>query len=147
MREQVLADFFAGAATAAALAAHLAGTEERIAERTSLVRIEDMAGEFSVTREMLIALCDAVLTRDLQPDALSTVGLALMASDRFIWDGEQILGDVIADWSCPEINYPLNPESVRLFRAWLTEEKPYPGKPVLPVGNKQVVSVRRKERV
>jgi hypothetical protein len=123
------------------------GAEERSAERTSIVRIEDMAGEFTVTREMLIALCDAVLTKELQPGVLETVGFALMASDRFTWDGEQILGDVIADWSCPEINYPLNVESVRLFRAWLTEENPYPVKPDLPVVRAQVVSVRRKERI
>lgn len=147
MREQILADFFVGTVTAAELAADLAGAEKRIAEHTSLVRIEDMAGEFTVTREMLIALCDAVLTMELETGVLETVGFALMASDRFTWDGEQVLGDVIADWSCPEVNYPLNLESVRLFRAWLTEEKPYPVKPDLPVARAQVVSVRRKERV
>ena len=103
MREQILADFFVGRATAAELAADLAGAEERSAERTSIVRIEDMAGELTVTREMLMALCDAVLTKSLEPGVLETVGFALMASDRFTWDGEQTLGDVIADWSCPEL--------------------------------------------
>jgi len=72
-----------------------------------------MAGAFPVLPEMLIALCDAALTKDLEPCALVTVGFALTASDRFTWHGEQILGDVIADWCSPEINYPLNPESVR----------------------------------
>jgi hypothetical protein len=62
------------------------------------------------------------LDGDLEPGALATIGFVLMASDRFTWDGEQVLGDVIADWSCPETNYPLTLENVRLFRAWLLEE-------------------------
>lgn len=66
-----------------------------------------MGTDFSVTRDMVIRLCDSVLNRELEASALATIGFALMASDRFAWNADDILGDVIADWSCPEINCPL----------------------------------------
>jgi len=70
-----------------------------------------------------------------------------MASDKFTWNEEDVLGDIIADWSCPEINYPLNMDSVSQFRAWLTDEKPYPAKPLMAGGRTRLVSVRRKEKI
>jgi len=80
---------------------------------------------------MAVALCDAVLKGDLPADGLRTIGFALMASDRFHWDGDKdaVLPDVIGYWSCPEINYPLTVENVQRFRAWLTRTEPYPAKP------------------
>jgi hypothetical protein len=54
-----------------------------------------------------------------------------MSSEKFQWNGDEddVLASVIADWSCPEINYPLTVENVQRFRAWLTRVEEYPPKP------------------
>ncbi len=92
-------------------------------------------------------MCDAVLGGDLPPDALATVGFALMASDKFCWDAEEdeVLAEVIADWSCPEINYPLTIENVQRFRAWLLRTEAYPGKPKLGRSTGEIISRREKK--
>jgi len=111
------------------------------------VAIEDMGTEFSVTRPMLVSLTDAVLAGALPPDALATIGFALEASDKFVWDGDsdELVASVIADWSCPEINYPLTLENVAKFRAWLTGGEPYPERPSTATKDGgRLVSVREK---
>ena len=145
MREDVLARFFNGKATSAELARDLNGSEERVSDIESVVNIEDMQEELVVTREMAVALCDAVLSEELAPSALATIGFALMASEKFMWDGEDVLGDIIADWSCPEVNYTLNVENVRKFRAWLTGREQYPEKPSVTADSMRIISVRRKK--
>ena len=41
----------------------------------------------------------------------------------------ELVANVIADWSCPEVNYPLTIENVVRFRAWLTNAERYPSRP------------------
>lgn len=146
VREEVLARFFKGRATPAELARDLKGSEQRVSDIQSIVEIEDMQEEFVVTRGMAVALCDAILGQELEPSTLATIGFALMASDKFSWDGEDVLGEIIADWSCPEINYTLNMENVRQFRAWLMEQEPYPARPSPAAGRPEIISVRRKKK-
>lgn len=126
MKEAILARFFEGRITAATLAGDLNGSETHVTDTASTVEIEDMPEDFVVSREMALRLCDAVIDGELSPDSLSSVGFALMASDKFVWDGEDVLGDVIADWAAPEINYDLNIENVRKFRSWLQGTEGYP---------------------
>jgi hypothetical protein len=147
MRERVLRDFFEDKVTAAELARDVAGSMSQKAQKISVVSIEDMDEEFTVTAPMLVRLCDVVLHGELQPEALHSIGFALVASDAFCWDADQddILAEVIADWSCPEVNYPLTVENVQRFRAWLTRSEPYPSKPPLRTGG-NIVSVTEKKR-
>jgi hypothetical protein len=147
MREEVLAAFFGGTASATELATDLDGAEERVSDVESLVRIKDMREELVVIREMAIRLCDAVLRGELPPSSLATIGFALIASDRFVWDGEDVLADIIADWSCPEVNYALNLENVRRCRAWLTGEEAYPARSNTATMGLQVISIRHKKRL
>lgn len=147
MHEEVLARFFEGRATAAELAEDLDGSEYRLSEIESVVKIADMQREVIVTRAMAIALCDAVLREELQPSSLAIVGFALMTSDRFSWNGEDLLGDVVADWACPEINYSLDLRAVKQFRGWLLEAEPYPRKPGTTAATGRVISVRRKQTI
>jgi hypothetical protein len=147
MRERVLRDFFENKATAAELAQDVAGAISQKTEKISMVSIEDMDGEFTVTTPMLVRLCDVVLGGELEPEALHSIGFALMASDAYCWDADEddVLAEVIADWSCPEVNYPLTIENVKRFRAWLTRSEPYPSKPPLRAGGK-IISVTEKKR-
>jgi len=146
MREEVLAAFFAGTASAAELATDLAGAEERVSDVESLVKIKDMRSELVVTREMAVRLCDAVLRNELPPTALATIGFALLASDHFVWDWDDVLGEIIWDWSCPEVNYALNLENVKRFRAWLTGEEAYPARSSAErSAGSRLISIRRKK--
>ncbi len=145
MREEVLKNFFEGTASAAELSADIAGSTKHVTSVISYQRVEDMECEFTVTRPMLIALCDAVLAGDLLPETLHEIGFALIASEHFVWDSDEdeLLSEVINDWSCPEINYPLTADNVAHFRAWLKGDEPYPMKKVsLGKTLGRVISVR-----
>jgi hypothetical protein len=147
VREETLKRFLQGDVTAADLAKDVAGSTERLSPTVSRTAIEDMGAEFTVTRPMLVSLTDAVLAGSLPPDALATIGFALEASDKFVWDGDsdQLFASVIADWSCPEVNYPLTLENVARFRAWLTGGEPYPERPTIAIKDGgRLVSVRDK---
>jgi hypothetical protein len=149
MREQVLRQFFEAKSTVAELAQDIAGSTNVTSPVTSVISIEDMEEDFTVTTEMAIALCDAVLRGDLPAHGLHTIGFALMASDRFQWDGDkdEVLARVIADWPCPEINYPLTVENVQRFRAWLTRSEPYPAKPTQTSSGGNLISITEKKSV
>ena len=145
MRERVLREFFENKVTVAELARDVAGSISQKSPKISVVSIEDMGGEFPVTAPMLVRLCDIVLGGELEPEALHSVGFALMASNAFCWDADDVLAEVIADWSCPEVNYPLTIENVKRFRAWLTRSEPYPPKSPLRAGG-NIISVTEKKR-
>ncbi len=144
MRESILSLFFQGQATALDLANDLSGSRKQISEIETIIQIEDMQERLVVTREMAVALCDAVLHENLPAESLSLIGFALMASDSFEYDGDDVLGDIIADWSAPEINYALNTENVRKFRAWLLDLEEYPTRPAIGKTGSQVISIWRK---
>ncbi len=147
MREQKLRDFFEGKASAAELARDVRGSTST-SGILSKVSIEDMAESFTVSSAMAMRLCDAVLSGDLPAADLRTIGFALRASDKFEWDGDEddVLAEVISDWSAPEINYPLTTENVRRFRAWLAREEPYPARPPLADSGGNLISVTEKKR-
>lgn len=82
------------------------------------VQIVDMKEPFSLTRLHLVSLCDAFIGGRISPDALKTIGFALLASDTFDWD-DDVISEVLSDWSVPEVNYELTAESIRVHREWL----------------------------
>ena len=146
MREQKLCDFFEGRLSATELARDVKGSTST-SGIVSKVSIEDMAESFTVSSTMAVRLCDAVLNGELPAAELETIGFALLASDRFEWDGDEdeVLANVIGDWSAPEINYPLTIENVKKFRGWLTREEPYPAKPALADSDGNIISVTEKK--
>jgi hypothetical protein len=148
MRECVLRDFFLGRIPAAVLAEDIKDSVRQVTPIESVVGIEDMHEKFSIKRQMLVSLCDAAISGEFPSTGLSVVGFALMASDTFEWD-DDLMSEVINDWSCPEINYPLATENVRRFKDWLLEVEPYPTGPQQkrPTGPERLVSVRRKMKL
>jgi hypothetical protein len=151
MRERILRQFFEGKSSGIELAQDVSGSTRHATPVISVTSVEDMDGDFLVTSEMAIRLCDAVLAGDLPADALRTIGFALEASDKFHWDGgeDEVLASVIADWSCPEINYPLTQENVARFRAWLMRIEDYPSKAKTSNGRRdsKVISFHKKKRI
>jgi len=91
MREIVLRDFFLGTVTCSALARDLENSKRKVGPIDWVVEIEDMEDQFWVTRQMLISICDAVLSEQLPTEDLS-------ANDHFEWDAKDVIGNVIHDW-------------------------------------------------
>jgi hypothetical protein len=149
MREEILRKFFCGEVGVPELARDLAGAKEQVGPESFVVHIENMANEFAITRPMLISLCDAVLSGGLPPADLGNIGFALMASDRFEWDADEdeLVADVIADWSCPEVNFALTTETVERFRRWLTGDEAYPQRPATVREGGKTISVTEKRSI
>jgi len=143
MDESVLRDFFENRVSASELARDVFGSVSHPDEKTSVVHIQDMEQPFTVTRKMVVKLCDAALSGDFPPKELQTVGFSLIASDHFDWDDELLAG-VIGDWSCPEVNYPLTVQNVERFKRWLLGTESYPERTTPAPGGK-LVSVTIKE--
>jgi len=118
MREITLKQFFLGEISAETLAVDVSGSVIRLDRAVTTVQIEDMKEQFCLWREHLISLCDASLEKTLPSESLSAIAFALMASDAFEWDDE-VISEVLSDWSCPEINYPLNAATLNTHRDWL----------------------------
>lgn len=148
MREEILKCYFEGTVSAERLSADVKDARQKVGKGAVAVYIEDMQGEdFTVTRDMAIQLCDDVLRGALPPHLLQPIGFALIASDKFIFDGDTIEAEVIHDWSCPEVNYPLTVETVQQFKKWLRQEEPYPEKKGLASSEGKIISVTEKRRL
>jgi hypothetical protein len=103
--------------------------------RTSLVRenidIRDMHRSFLVSKAMLLILCDAAISGTLCAESLRVIAFAIIASSNFEWH-DDLVAEVLHDWSAPEVNLLLNSDNLRQFRAWLIGDAPYPERPESP---------------
>jgi hypothetical protein len=107
-----------GEASVSQLAKDISGSVVKVDDVWSEIRIADMQGSFSLQRDHVIRLCEAFWDRALTPEALNTVAFALQASDAFEWEDE-VISEVLADWSAPEVNFESNPEALNMHRNWL----------------------------
>ena len=134
MKEATLRDVLLGVLPIESLASEAATATEQIGPATRRVHIQDLESdeEFEITAEMLIRLCDGVLGGSLPPSSLELIGFAVIASDHLGWaEDDELVARVLYDWACPEINWDLTLESVRMFRGWLTGEASPPPQPTL----------------
>jgi hypothetical protein len=146
MREEELRRYFMGEASVSQLAKDISGSVIKVDAVQSEIRIADMQGSFSVQRDHLIRLCEAFLDRELTPEALNTIGFALQASDAFEWEDE-VISEVLSDWSAPEVNFELNAETLNMHRdLLLSYGDPPVRKPIDPHHriNARLISLRTK---
>ena len=107
-----------GEASVSQLAEDISGSVVKIDDLQSEILIADMQSSFSLQRDHVIRLCEVFLDRVLTPEALNTIGFALQASDAFEWEDE-VISEVLSDWSAPEVNFELNAETLNMHRNWL----------------------------
>lgn len=121
MKERVLVDFLEGRASAADLAENLAHAYVQEGLDTWALHVEPVEETYTVTRQGLIRLCDAVLAGDIAPDLLEPVGDCLMLSEAPTFDeaDRDLLAEVAHRWGAPEINGRLDLDAVRMFREGL----------------------------
>ena len=119
MKAELLKGFFEGRERATLLAerAEKAHNDFKRAESDALT--DDLAAEFAVTKDHLLALCAAVDRGDLKARHLEIIASVLVRSEKFIWDPTSAAGalvsKVIYAWEAPEINYVLTPATVKKF--------------------------------
>lgn len=120
MHEAVLRDYLLGAVSISALRADLEGAVTRTSHDVHRQTITDMEIAFSLSSAHLVSLCDAVLTNQLPPSDLSVIAFCLVASEHFQWDSDtpdgHLVEEMLYEWDSPEINYPLNLQTVAKFR-------------------------------
>jgi hypothetical protein len=144
MREEELRRYFMGEVSVSQLAKDISGSVVKVDDVRSEIRIADMQGSFSLQRDHVIRLCEAFLERALTPEALTTVAFALQASDAFEWEDE-VISEVLSDWSAPEVNFELNAETLNMHRDWLLGfGEPPVRNSIDPSTEFKVVSVRTK---
>jgi hypothetical protein len=132
VREATVRDFFSGTVPPDQLAAEARDAVEPLGATARRIHIEDLpAGEeVTITREMMVRLCDAVLAGSISAAALETIAFAIVASDHFRWEEDDgVVGRVLLDWASPEINWELTPGNLGMFREWLTGEVRPPSEP------------------
>jgi hypothetical protein len=120
MNARVLRDFLEDRIQASVLSADLRDAFEQTSVDSFRLHMTDLTEDFAVRPEHLVKLCDAVLTGQLDAEALRAIGFGMIASDHFDWDGEAPGGAAVAktlhDWASPEANYGLSPRTVAKFK-------------------------------
>ena len=147
LREDTLLRYFLGEAPVSRLADEASRSLTHINDLESHIAIEDMEEFFKLTRDNILALCDAGISGHLSAQALNTIAFTLLASDRFELNGDdEPMCEILHDWSAPEINFPLNSETLKMHRSWLTGESTPPERlrPARSPSQGKTVSLRRK---
>jgi hypothetical protein len=124
MTEKTLRDYFDGEIDSDELSIDLKDSQKRTSYDVTTYYLDKLEeGEFEVTREHLVKLCDEVISGKLSATDLNTIAFAIIASDYFTWDGHSIEGgrvaNVIFEWENPEIGYDITVKNVRLWKEYL----------------------------
>lgn len=81
-------------------------------------------GDFMVTRDHLIKLCDLAIQRKISSKQLENISDYIVFSEYFSWDNKnsdgKIISDTLNDWANPTNDNPINDLNLRLWRDYLT---------------------------
>jgi hypothetical protein len=122
MKEQVLLDYLKNKVSVELLAADLKGSQIKTGYDTTSVNIEDIKeeGEFNITKEHLIRLCNDALNGNLSFEDLNTIAFAVFASEFFCNDeNDEIVDRVLFDWDNPEIGFSLTEDNMKKWKQLL----------------------------
>lgn len=128
MNENTIVAFLAAEIDADRLASEVRNSERKLDSITTAIAVAEMKCDFAITRPMALRLCDAVSNGTLEGEVLKSVAFVIISSDHLTWRDDELLGEIIWDWSCPEVNYALTPENMARFRKWLEGTESYPSK-------------------
>jgi hypothetical protein len=133
MREESIAAFLTGKMEAAALNLEALESIARYDAIRTAVAIIDLDRSFAVSRDHIIRLCDAAIGGTLSEAALNAVAFALLSTDHFEWE-DDIIAEVLNDWSAPEVNYPLTASNLSMDKGWLSGITKPPERPPVSRG-------------
>jgi hypothetical protein len=146
MREETIKRFFLGEVDGNALAKEASASVIRPDKIASEIAIEDMDGDFTLTRHHLLLLCEEGISGRIGENSLNAIAFSLIASDHFSWEEDDLIAEVLHDWSCPEFNYPLNAKTLEMNKDCLLGRSSPPDKlpPPPHAGQGKVISTRAK---
>jgi hypothetical protein len=147
MREDALKQFFIGDLSVKQLAMEAMASIKKVGPRETTIEIEDMTSIYSINRENMLVLCNAGADGTLPGEAISAIAFMVIASDHFEWDGDdEMISEILSDWSCPEVNYSLTPTTFQMNQRWLLGSETPPERPSLAKNSKKgrLISMRRK---
>ena len=127
MKEKTLRDYFDNKVTVDILATDLKDSQKKTSYDVITVYVDKIneTGEYEITRDHLIKLCDDTINGLLTTTDLNTIAFALIASDYFTWNQDdetadgKIINNTIDDWDNPDIGFPLTMENLGLWRKYL----------------------------
>ncbi|WP_192820974.1 hypothetical protein [Rufibacter sp. LB8] len=129
MKETVLRDYLENRVPVETLAENVKNTQKRATYDTTSVQVEQIKDgtTYQVRKEHLLRLCNEVLNGNLTLEDINSIALALVFSEYFIWDTNteegEIIETIIYDWDSPEINFPLTPSNMQLWKHYLETGK------------------------
>ena len=126
MKETMLRAYFEDEIAVEILAADLSDSQEKTGYDTTAVYIDQIndGGEYELTRQHLLKLCDCCIGGHLTPTDLNTVAFALMISEYFTWGNDdpadyEIIERTLFDWDNPDISHPLTLDNFKRWREFL----------------------------
>ncbi len=125
MTEEAVKKYFDGIISVDVLSADLKNSIIKTGYDTSKIYITpfEEEGEYFISRQHLLKLCNDTIDGNLTPIDLNTVACGLMASDYFHWDNTtkegKIITDTLFDWDNPEICFPITKDNLILWRIYL----------------------------
>jgi hypothetical protein len=126
MKETILRAYFDDEIEVGTLAADLSNSQEKTGYDTTAVYIDQISveGEYELTRQHLLRLCDCCIGGHLTPKDLNTVAFALMISEYFTWGNAvpadyEIIERTLFDWDNPDISHPLTLDNFKRWREFL----------------------------
>jgi hypothetical protein len=126
MKESILKKYFEKEIPLEIMASDLKDSQTRTGLDTVSIHIEAIreTGEFQISIEYLIRLCDNVINGDIELIDLNTIAFALISSEYFTWDSKSVIGQrvetVVYDWDNSNIGFDLTIENVKLWKDYLT---------------------------
>ena len=117
MTEPVLRDYFQKKASYLELLKDYNKKPNKIRAYYKMAEMID-TGNFIVSNEHLIMLCDDVLMESDNFELLESVSFMLHASEFFDWNDNRVV-EVLDEWCSPEINYPLTKENIFEWKNYL----------------------------
>jgi len=127
MKEETLRDYFDNLISTDILYMDVEGSEVKTSPDVIRTHIEDINedGEYTITRNHLLKLCNDTLNGNLKTNHLTTIAFALICSDYFTWDSDEddVVANVIFDWDNPDINYPVTIENLKKWRHYLLTDQ------------------------
>jgi hypothetical protein len=127
MEERIIRDYLKNEATALDLRIALRGMVIYSVGQSRNEAIKPLAEDYSITKQHLLQLCQDTISRKLNAQDLKDLSFILISSDRFAWDTDtpegEFIGNVLWDWSCPEVNHSLTEENLSKYASWIETGK------------------------
>ena len=147
MNESCIRDFLEGRLSASELNRIVRQACEVVAPAHERFAVTDLDTDYTFTRVHALRLVAAAIEGALTPEVLSHVAFLLIASDRISFaSDDDLLLEVIHDWSAPEINHVLTPETLTWFQRVLREGVPYPARSAPSPESSPTLPIRAVER-